>query len=100
MRLAPAGVVVTAMISVPLKPDDKETIGGRSWRNGDIVNLTVKPPGRPKGRLSTSLDRGMGRKRLIWLVQLVGVEPTTFGSTIRRSSQLSYSCMPFEQVAN
>jgi hypothetical protein len=31
------------------------------------------------------------------VVQLVGLEPTTFGSTIRRSSQLSYSCTPFEQ---
>src|ERR1051326_2454989 len=26
------------------------------------------------------------------MVQLLGVEPRTFGSTIRRSSQLSYSC--------
>src|SRR4030095_1984274 len=34
------------------------------------------------------------------MVQLVGLEPTTFGSTIRRSSQLSYSCMPFEQGGN
>ena len=31
------------------------------------------------------------------MVQLVGLEPTTFGSTIRRSNQLSYSCTLAEE---
>lgn len=33
------------------------------------------------------------------MVQLGGLEPPTFGATIRRSNQLSYSCL-FESVRN
>ena len=36
----------------------------------------------------------IGALRRKFLVQLGGLEPPTFGATIRRSNQLSYSCMP------
>jgi hypothetical protein len=37
--------------------------------------------------------RRLVSKPLILLVQLGGLEPPTSGSTIRRSNQLSYSCI-------
>jgi hypothetical protein len=42
------------------------------------------------------MGQGTYTKSLKGMVQLGGVEPPTSGSTIRRSSQLSYSCMPFD----
>ncbi len=46
--------------------------------------------------------RRLGRRRTaatpVRMVQLGGLEPPTFGATIRRSNQLSYSCMFFERA--
>ena len=56
----------------------------RSW--SDSLYLLQSP--------QTRFSEGTGAKFVgIGLVQLGGVEPPTSGSTIRRSSQLSYSCM-------
>src|SRR6201986_634188 len=63
-----------------------------------VVRRPVHPSGRPvtDQRLDPSLQRDRpGSGHFVGgMVQLGGLEPPTSGSTIRRSNQLSYNCMP------